>query len=348
MQSLLDAPLAELSLWLGSETARGFPAELTGKCCSPMRGLPAARVTELLDQAACVRLHSKASAFRARARQAGWDQALWEGLFRALGYKHNTWPMQRLAELRERLAPSRNQPSLLALQARLLGTAGLLPEELSRAHRSADEYARQLWDAWWRERDAFADCALPRTLWRCHGLRPANHPQRRLALAAHWLVQADLPARLQQWLTRAPAGAGVEVTLLELLQVPEDAYWTRHWTLRSRRMDKPQPLLGMMRATDLAMNVFLPWLLARAAEAPALHQEIERRYLAWPQGDDNAVLRLARLRLLGVASAKELRRAATQQGLLQIVRDFCEHSNAVCQDCRFPELVRQWLAAASE
>jgi hypothetical protein len=31
--------------------------------------------------------------------------------------------------------------------------------------------------------------------------------------------------------------------------------------------------------------------------------------------------------------------AAQQQGLMQIIRDFCEHSNAVCADCRFPDLV---------
>ena len=31
-----------------------------------------------------------------------------------------------------------------------------------------------------------------------------------------------------------------------------------------------------------------------------------------------------------------------QQGLLQVVRDFCEHSNSLCSECPFPELVRQW------
>ena len=35
-----------------------------------------------------------------------------------------------------------------------------------------------------------------------------------------------------------------------------------------------------------------------------------------------------------------LKGAAQQQGLMQIVRDFCEHSNAICADCRFPELVQ--------
>jgi hypothetical protein len=33
-----------------------------------------------------------------------------------------------------------------------------------------------------------------------------------------------------------------------------------------------------------------------------------------------------------------------QQGVLQIVRDYCEHSNALCESCRFPELVRSLSA----
>ena len=84
----------------------------------------------LLRQAARVRLEAKAAQFSARARHAGWEQALWEGLFRALGYKHNAWPMQNLAESRPLW--SRGAKSPLAFQARLLGIGGLLPMELSR------------------------------------------------------------------------------------------------------------------------------------------------------------------------------------------------------------------------
>jgi predicted transcriptional regulator len=43
----------------------------------------------LVNKGALVRMQGKAAQFEARARQAGWEQALWEGLFRALGYKHN-------------------------------------------------------------------------------------------------------------------------------------------------------------------------------------------------------------------------------------------------------------------
>jgi hypothetical protein len=51
-------------------------------------------------------------------------------------------------------------------------------------------------------------------------------------------------------------------------------------------------------------------------------------------------LKLARQRLLGTSNVKFLKTVAAQQGLMQIVRDFCGHSNAVCEDCRFPELVQ--------
>ena len=172
IKSLLDAPLNDLVLWLGSEAAQAFPENLLGQCSAPLRGLPAAKLTDLLHQAALVRLRGKAVQLQARARQAGWEQALWEGGLRALGYKHNIWPMQRLAELRARICPPETKVSPIALQARLLGIGGLLPNELTRQQASADNYLRRLWDHWWRERETFSDCALPRTLWRFHGLRP--------------------------------------------------------------------------------------------------------------------------------------------------------------------------------
>jgi hypothetical protein len=94
----------------------------------------------------------------------------------------------------------------------------------------------------------------------------------------------------------------------------------------------------------LAVNVVLPWLWIRAKEGgnEKFQREVEERFFAWPAAADNSVLKLARQRLLGTSSARALKSAAAQQGLMQIVRDFCEHSNAVCADCRFPDLVRGW------
>ena len=342
LRQALDAPLGELSLWMGGESSEAFPESLRGQCSGPLKGLSSVQLKDLLHQAAKVRLQAKAAQFQARARQAGWEQGLWEGLFRALGYKHNVWPMQRLAELRPRWAAHRAEP--LSMQARLLGISGLLPLELTRAQAGPDGYIRRVWDQWWRERDEFTDCILPRALWRFHGLRPANHPQRRLALASRWSVNGDLAAKLEQWCAREVPDAELAGSLLQALQVEPDDFWSWHFTIQSSRFPKAQPLLGAARVTDLAMNVVLPWLWIRAAEGKShkVRDAVEHRYFAWPAAQDNSLLRLARERLLAGAPRRVLNGAAMQQGLIQIVRDFCEHSNALCENCRFPELVREW------
>lgn len=347
ISTALDAPVGELAVWLGGESARAFPENLRGRCSAPLRELSPDRLTALLHEAAAVRLQGKASQFQARARVVGWEQALWEGLFRALGYKHNAWPMHWLAERRARWGEGR--PLLVELQSRLLGLSGLLPAEVGRGGSAADRYVRRVWDQWWREQEILADCVLPRAAWHLHGLRPANHPQRRLALAAHWLADEDLAAKLEHWCAADIKPAALADSLLETLRVGRDEFWSWHWTLRSARLAKPQPLLGGTRATDLAVNVVLPWLWARAAEGgnDRVRTALEARYFAWPAAEDNAVLRLARQRLLGGASAKMLRGAAAQQGLIQIVRDFCDHSNAVCDECGFPKVVREWQSGAS-
>ena len=344
LRRILDAPLGELSVWLGSEAAQELPDQLRGKCCAPLRTLSPSPLLELLHQAASVRLQSKAAQFQARARSVGWEQSLWEGLFRALGYKHNVWPMQRLAELRPRWQTPRVAP--LVLQARLFGISGLLPTELTRLEAGADHYVRRVWDQWWRERDQFMDCILPRWLWHLHGSRPANHPQRRVALAARWAMEDGLPAKLERWCTREVPDSALAESLLETMQVEPDDFWSSHCTFRSPRLKKAQPLLGSSRVTDLAVNVVLPWLWVRAVEGrnAAMQGILERRYFVWPPATDNAVLRLARQRLLGGASPRALPGAAAQQGLMQIVRDYCDHSNAICDRCKLPDLVRDWTA----
>ena len=341
LKDLLDAPAAELALALENES--GLPENLRGKCSAPLRELSAAQLGELLHAAAKVRFQNKAAAMLARAKDCGWEQALWEHLFRALGYKHNVWPMQSLAETKTRW--TRGQESTFEIQARLFGLSGLLPEELTRAQKSADTFLRRAWDVWWRDRDEFAGCALPRSVWKFHGLRPANHPQRRLALASHWLTGGSLAAQIEGWCKTEIPEAKWLAALHKILQVERDEFWSWHWTFKSPRLAKPQPLLGATRVTDLAVNVVLPWLWIRAREGRSekILREVERRFLAWPAAEDNSLLKLARQRLLGTSSPRVLKGAAQQQGLIQIVRDFCEHSNAVCADCRFPELARGFV-----
>jgi hypothetical protein len=336
----LDSPIADLARWLNSDGAETLPKNMRGRCSAPLRELAPEKLDDLLRQAAQIRFQSKTAQISTRARHVGWEQTLWEGIFRALGYKRNSWPMQCLAEQRERWFDSAQTP--IVLQSRLLGIGNLLPAELTRAQAGADTYLRRAWDQWWREREEFADCILPRALWQFHGQRPANHPQRRIALAAHWLCDENFVSKIETWCTADLADNQLADSLLKILHEQRDEFWSWHWTLRSARLAKPQPLLGAARVTDLAVNLILPWLWSRAHEGGSekIQRVIEHRFNAWPAAEDNSVLRFARQRLLSTSSPRVLRTAAHQQGLLQIVRDFCDHSNSICEQCRFPELVR--------
>jgi hypothetical protein len=339
LREFLDMPLAEIHSWAAGGASECWPESLRGACSAPLQQLDPARTEELLRQAALVRFARKARELEARARQAGWEQALWEGMFRGLGYKQNVWAMQRVAELLPSLREGSG--SLLVLQARLLGVSGFLPVDLPATGQPGD-HLRVLWDHWWRDRDRFGSVLLPRNLWRMHGLRPANQPQRRLALASHWLAAGDYPAKLEQWFNTGTTHATPAASLLACLQPAQDDHWSWHWGFASSRLRKPQPLLGELRTTDLAINVILPWFWARARAGrnDTLAAAAEQRYLAWPGAQDNSLLRLARHRLLGGQGTIRLKTAASQQGLLQIVHDFCDQSNSLCADCTFPDLVR--------
>lgn len=339
----LDAPLAHLEDWVGGLAKASFPPGLLGACARDFSRMPVETLAGLLDQAARVRLEQKAALFEARARQAGWEQALWEGLFAALGYKNNLWPMRRLAELLPFLRPDTDAAGCArGWQARLLGISGLLPADLSRSRGGADAYVRAIWDEWWREQARCTAHVLPLAAWKLHGLRPANHPTRRLALAAHWLADPGWLGRIERWIEAPTPDRQLLPSLTGVCQVPLDDFWSWHWTLRSPRLGTAHPLLGAARVTDLAVNVVLPWFWSRAAAGrnEGVRGQVEHRYFVWPAAQSNVVLALAHQRVLAELNLPLLRRAACQQGLLQIVRDFCDRTDALCLGCPLPGLIR--------
>ena len=341
LKHALDSTVPELSFWLGMEP-KPSPQGLAGQCSAPLRALPAATVAQVLRQAAETRLLRKAELTQARARQLGWEGAFWEAMFGALGYKRNVWPMRRLGLLLPHLAADLKDEPLksFALQARLLGIGGLLPAQVPA--ESPGGYVRRVWDLWWREADSFSEIRLPVGLWNLAGIRPANHPQRRIAVGAHWGARPEIAQQLDRWLGRTIESPDLVSSLSEIIQVARDDFWSYRWTLKSAPFREPQPLLGEQRITDLAINVILPWLYVRAlaGKNEILIQAAEARYFLWPAGEDNSILKLARQRLFGGAAASILKTAAQQQGVLQIVRDFCDHSDALCTHCHFPELLR--------
>ena len=228
--------------------------------------------------------------------------------------------------------------SLTEVEARLFGIAGFLPKDPNDIH---SPYLNQMWDVWWRVRDEFAEVALPKSVWRIGGMRPHNHPHRRLALVAQWLQRPDFFHSLEWWITTATQSNSMEM-LKNALSVIAPPFWTSRFNFNRVSLGVSSHLLGSSRMIDLAINSILPWCWARANAGgnQGMMERAESLFLAMPRSEENRLLKNARVRLMGRCDPKMLGTAADQQGVLQVLRDFCAHSNALCDDCRLPDLVR--------
>jgi hypothetical protein len=156
-----------------------IPLARPGRCQSPLKDLPEERVKSMLDAAAQFRLRRKAARIRNKIDSHGRDEALFQEIAAALGYKENKLAFTLIAQ---RLPLKVLRENAEDNEAMLFDVAGFLEgPDLGVFKRSTRDYVRKLWDRWWPHRDAMQRIISPVKVWRSSGTRPLNHPQRRLA-----------------------------------------------------------------------------------------------------------------------------------------------------------------------
>jgi len=295
----------------------GFAAARPGRCLAPLKELPEDQLVEILAVAARRRFERKGAALRTMIDSRGTDAALYESVAVALGYKNNKLPFQLLAQRVPLKAVS--SPNGEAL---LFGVAGFLDRQEPPPGAAKSEVVR-LWSEWWKQRSSHAQAILPRSAWNLAGIRPANHPLRRIAA---------LSAIARRWKhVRSALESGSLSRLSDVLCSLEHPFWHFHTTWNSARRKAPQALIGPDRIREIHANIALPLALAHGNE-PAW-QEI-------PAGPTNTPLRVASARLFGGPLPHHLpKRMFIHQGLLQIYADFCLRDHGQCANCRFPSLV---------
>jgi len=203
--------------------------------------------------------------------------------------------------------------------------------DLTGVPEPAKSYLRRLWGAWWPHRAEHENLVVsPADLWQCAGVRPANHPQRRVGalaeIARHW------PR------TRAALCSGDPATIHRHFDELHHEFWDHHCTLTAPPSRARMALVGAERVEGILMNVAFPMVLRE--EGPVAFE----RMCAIPALGYNARVKTAALRLFGVeaASVPQLRQAIYQQGLLQVADDFCRQDITDCQRCPLHEQLAQW------
>ena len=296
-------------------------------CREAFAALSAAQVLDLVEAAAQYRLCRKAARRERLADLFGPEEALYQGIAEALGYRNNKLPFTLLAQ-RFPLALVRSKRQ--EIESLLFAGSGFLnATDLTPMAGDTRSYLREVWTQWWPHRTEYERLAVPSDLWNLRAQRPVNHPQRRVAALAeivrHWPVLETL-ART----------ANVE-SIRHFFSQLSHPYWDHHYTLTSKRSASRMALVGEARITDLLLNVFFPGAVSAAPKFWDTYREL-------PAADSNQRVEIAALRLFGSNPiGRQLnKRAMTQQGLLQIYEDFCMACDTDCARCSMPERLGHW------
>lgn len=309
------------------------PEAKLGRCSTPLSQMDDARLETLLQGAAQFRLQAKMNRFASTAEIHSRDEALYQGIAEALGYRPNKLPMRVISQ-RLPLSKLLNADPV-EREAILFGNAGFIEKEpFETADHDTQAYLRVLWEHWWKIRAANStDHDLG---WKLSGIRPVNHPQRRIAamiqLLARWkrfdgFVPEPGTDPVASWPKR----------VRELLANLEHPYWSYHYTLRSKAVAKPMALVGKDRISDILGNVVFPVAMISHPNEWTAFQEL-------PASVENEKIRRAKIRLFGEGTnrPKSFKKFYQQQALLQIFKDFCLADLSECEDCPFPEQLAQW------
>lgn len=289
----------------------------------------------LLDSAGHERLRRKSEQLASAIESTGKHQAFYSEILAALGYKNNRKPMRHLAALvpvdllREVAYGDR-----IRAYAVLLGVSGLLPaEQSSRWDVATRQFIRTLWDHWWKLEARWDRRTMKRANWKLAGIRPPNHPLRRLAAAAGlFAAKQDLLATIEQAsITRPAAWFKTMANLIE--QGAHMDYWATRLALGGVADRSGVVLIGPGRTASILTNVVIPLLAATGSNVGKLLAAI-------PAEDDNAVVRQTAFWLFGRDHNPALyHNGIRQQGLLQIFHDFCLNNRSSCRTCALPQML---------
>jgi hypothetical protein len=312
---------------LRAEPPGALPEATLGHCAAPLAAMPLERAREILHGAAEHRLRRKAAALARLGQAHGPDEALFQAIAAALGYKGNKLPFTLLSQ---RLPLRQLSDTPDEVEALLFGLGGFLPErQLHDFDASTREYLRDLWDRWWRRRAELARLMIPSDHWQMSGHRPVNHPHRRVAALAQVV---------RHWPKLRRAADRCEMEPLEQFFTGlSHPYWDVHYTLSSKASPKAMALVGPSRVTEILLNVFLPLFAYRDPR----HLEAFLRLRA---AEPSRRAEVAAMRLFGGHASRSelLRSAAIQQGLLQVYEDFCLQDASDCAQCPFPRQLAHW------
>jgi hypothetical protein len=237
---------------------------------------------------------------------------------------------------------TRNQTSdeecLSRLQSLLLGTAGLLPSQRQdryQKNRIDDNWIYKLERLWTSYHPAEA---MTQDEWNLFRVRPNNSPIRRIAAMSYLMLryrQKGLFNGVINMITETPLSQS-PARLAKGLLVTTNGYWASHLDFGLASRTKSPTLLGSGRASDITINVLLPFTFAwsKLTPLPGLKKKALALYRRYPRLAVNTIERHMKNQL-GISNSL-VNSARRQQGLIHIYNTLCTQGR--CHSCPLSHL----------
>lgn len=334
LEDFITVPLARLLQLIDIDLYPYQKFTGSGRCAQQLfRKLPEDEAARLFSAAAAWRLEQKKLFLQAHFSTSSLQLA--GGIAMALGYKNNT---EAFLDLFHYLLTFRDLPYHERL-AIALGCSGFFEPTFVMKWNESEHYRllHCIWKGKMRE-------IIHQTQLRLDGIRPLNHPIRRLAYLAHLIGDPALDRIWDNMLSIWKEGRTIKpVTLLQSLigaiSTYDDDYWNHHYLFETEAKAVFIPLIGDDRKREMLINAFLPLLHAAILEEGDPKQlEIFNTFYNSIRASHSHKSDYLVHRFFGdTAKGKLLNHAQMEQGAFQLHKDFCVHYEASCEGCPFVE-----------
>ena len=292
----------------------------TGGCGATLAAMEQIERHDMLTWLTIERLERKYNDFLARyeASSNNWNEAFYLTLFRTLGAGTNREPYKKLAHLVPYTYICHVRENTFAVEALLLGSAGLLQSEYP------DDYTLRLQQEFEHQRRRFGIYPMRRNEWLTTRHNPNHLPVLRLAELASLLASQEFMfSRLIECRTLAEAR--------KILSVQASEYWTTHYALGNRTTYSVKGF-GDMMIHNLCINLVAPMMFTYGHVSQ--NDELKERaidLLEQIPAENNLYIRNWQ------ASGLAVENAFFSQGVLQLAKEYCEKKR--CAECNIGKFV---------
>jgi hypothetical protein len=274
-----------------------------------------------LEKALVERLHEKSSLILdlLEATKGDWEETAYRWLFTCFGFKTNSVAMGELASKIPYKILQKHRNQLPALEAMLLGQAGLLP------HQSDEPYVQHLI----REHDFYQkkygwDSPLLRQNWTFMSVRPSNFPSLRIAQLA--AILSNAPGLLQSVIEDSRDFSAFK----KLLQVKPGDYWHYHYNFGKPSEKQASKGISSMVLELLIMNFVIPLWFAygRYFEQPEWQERCFDLLQEIPAENNHIIRKFEE-------SGWSVQNGFDSQGMIGLFKNYCQPKK--CLQCKIAQ-----------